>query len=125
MTKREYFELIATAMNDNEDVVAFCNKEIAALDARKVKAQERAAQKRAEGDALQDAVYAVVTDEFQTSNAIFDAIEGVDEVTIAKVRARLTKLVNAGLVTREEIKVTGEDGKAKKLMGYALATDAE
>lgn len=35
MTKRNYFELIASAMADNADVVAFCNHEIELLDKKK------------------------------------------------------------------------------------------
>ena len=128
VTKRERYESIKALVEavgavegiDTDGIVAFCDKEIAALDTRAEKAKERAAEKRAEGDELQAAVLAALTDELASRQEITDRIEGED-VTLAKVGYRLTALVKQGLAVKEEIAVTGEDGKSKKVAAYRLA----
>ena len=76
------------------------------------KAKERAATKKAEGDELRAVVKSVLTDEFQAIDDIVAQIAGED-VTKAKVTARLTQLVKAEEAVKEQIKV-GE----RKVMGY-------
>ena len=128
VTKRERYESIKALVEavgavegiDTDGIVAFCDKEIATLDTRAEKAKERAAEKRAEGDELQAAVLAALTDEPASRQEITDRIEGED-VTLAKVGYRLTALVKQGLAVKEEIAVTGEDGKSKKAAAYRLA----
>lgn len=127
VTKRERYESIKALVEavgavegiDTDGIVAFCDKEIATLDTRAEKAKERAAEKRAEGDELQAAVLAALTDELASRQEITDRIEGED-VTLAKVGYRLTALVKQGLAVKEEIAVTGEDGKSKKVAAYRL-----
>lgn len=124
ITKRDRFEEIKALLADNADIVEFCDNEIALLDGKAEKARARNAKKKAEGDALQDAVLAVITDELQTIADIAAQVEG-DDVTKAKVQARLTKLVNAGAIVKEQVSVE-VDGKKTKKMVYALApADAE
>lgn len=128
VTKRERYESIKALVEavgavegiDTDGIVAFCDKEIATLDTRAEKAKERAAEKRAEGDELQAAVLAALTDEPASRQEVTDRIEGED-VTLAKVGYRLTALVKQGLAVKEEIVVTGEDGKSKKIAAYRLA----
>ena len=124
VTKKDYYNaIIALARGEkiDVDVIPFCEKEIAALDQRNVKAKERAAKKRAEGDALQDAVYAVLTDEFATRTQVAEQIDPALEASVAKVGFRLNARVEAGKAVKESISVVGEDGKNKKVMGYKLA----
>ena len=117
ITKREMFEaLVAYAnacdmdveINDtavtSADFVAFATKEIEQLDKKAVKAKERAAAKRAEGDALTEMVLNALTADFQT----------------AKVSYRLGALVKEGKAVKEDIKVD-RDGKKAVLKGYKLA----
>ena len=128
VTKRERYESIKALVEavgavegiDTDGIVAFCDKEIAALDTRAEKAKERAAEKRAEGDELQAAVLAALTDEPASRQEVTDRIEGED-VTLAKVGYRLTALVKQRIAVKEEIAVTGEDGKSKKIAAYRLA----
>ena len=128
ITKRERFESIKALVKavgpvegiDTEGIVAFCDKEIVALDNRAAKAKERAAEKRAEGDELQAAVLEALTDELSTRQDVTDRIDGED-VTLAKVGYRLSQLVKAGKAVKEEITVTGEDGKNKRIAAYRLA----
>ena len=126
ITKKDYYNAIMAVLNGGgtdipvADMVAFCEKEINALTTRAEKAKERAAEKRAEGDELQAAVLAALTDEPATRQDVTNRIEGED-ISLAKVGYRLTTLVKQGLAVKEEIAVTGEDGKSKKMAAYRLS----
>ena len=132
ITKREMFEaLVAYAnacdmdveINDtavtSADFVAFATKEIEQLDKKAVKAKERAAAKRAEGDALTEMVLNVLTADFQTAADVAAQIED-EEATVAKVSYRLNALVKDGKAVKEDVKVN-RDGKKATLKGYKLA----
>ena len=118
MTKKDFFNVIKDAMADNADVVAFCEKEIAALDHKAVKAKERAAKKAAEGDALMDAVYAAMEHELMTAAELVEKL-GID-TTVGKVQYRANALVKEGKAVKGEVTVEA-DGKTKHLVGYMLA----
>ena len=125
ITKRDRFEEIKTLLADNADIVEFCDNEIALLDGKADKAKARAAKKKAEGDALQDEVATLLTGDFQTIDAIMEGITDA-EATKAKVQARLTKLVNAGIAIKDQTTVE-IDGQKVKRMTYSIADagDAE
>ena len=125
ITKRDRFEEIKTLLADNAGIVEFCDNEIALLDGKADKAKARAAKKKAEGDALQDEVAALLTGDFQTIDAIMNGITDT-EATKAKVQARLTKLVNAGIAIKDQTTVE-IDGQKVKRMTYSIADagDAE
>jgi hypothetical protein len=136
MTKRNVYEALINLANtgnlvyasDEGDVtvtgealIAFAENEIALLDKKAVKAKERAAQKRAEGDELTDAVRAVMsTETFEPISEIAARIEGED-VTVAKVTYRLTQLVKNGEAEKSELTIPATEGsKARKVQGYKL-----
>ena len=132
ITKREMFEaLVAYAEAremeitvgevtiNSDDFVAFATKEIEQLDKKAVKAKERAAAKRAEGDALTEAVLGVLTADLQTAAEVAAQIED-EEATVAKVSYRLGALVKDGKAVKEDVKVD-RDGKKATLKGYKLA----
>lgn len=125
ITKAEVLGIILEGMADNADVVAYCENELALLEAKKVKAKERQDKKRAEGDELQASVYEVITDEPQTRDDILAAVieaTGNSELTVGKIQAKLNNLVSkACTVAKCDVKT--EDGKKKT--AYVLATDAE
>ena len=102
---------------DFDALTAFCTNEIGLLDKKAAKAKENAAAKKTEKDELCNVVEAVLTTEFQTRNDIAAKIEG-DDVTVAKVGYRLTKLVEMGLAEKTEVSVPGPDGKARKVVAY-------
>jgi hypothetical protein len=132
-TKRDCFEAIKAAAADgnlhiedfnaeltDEDIVTFCDVEIGNLDKKAAKAKEALAKKRAEGDALTDAVRQVLTAEPQTIADVAAQIEG-DDVTTAKVQYRLVTLFRNGEVEKCEVTVPGVDGgKARKVVAYSL-----
>ena len=131
ITKKEMFALIKEAIItgvmpeaiDEDAIVEFCDKEIAALDRKAGKAKETAARKRAEGDELTERIAEVLSEDLTTIADITELI-GDEEVSKAKVQYRLNQLVKVGRAVKEEMTVE-TDGKKRKVMGFALATDAE
>ena len=133
MTKRNVYEaLINLGTNGNltyttdegeveitgEDLVAFAENEISLLDKKAVKAKERAAAKRAEGDALTEAVFNVLTEEFEPIADITVRVEGED-VSLAKVGYRLRTLAAAGRAEKTELTIPAtETSKTRKVVGY-------
>lgn len=123
ITAKEMYNAMRNALEgmetvDNlptDEVLEFIDKKVAQLDAKAAKARERAEAKKVEGDELREAVLAQVTEDFQTADAITEAL-GDETISKSKVVARLTQLVRAGLVQKEQAKVDGS-----KKMTYALA----
>ena len=136
MTKRNVYEALINYANsgvmayaaDEGDVVvtaealaAFAENEIALLDKKAIKAKERAATKRAEGDELTAVVRQVMsTEEFEPIPVIAARIESED-ATVGKVQYRLRKLVENGEAEKQELTIPGAEGqKARKVQGYKL-----
>lgn len=115
ITESEILNMIKEACADNEVIVAYCDKVLAAKVAKAEKAKIRAAAKKAEGDELREVVASVLTKEPLIAEDVLAAIDGED-LTKAKVIARLTQLVKAGVAVKSEVTVDG-----KKRMAYALA----
>lgn len=104
------------------DIVAYCDTTIAQLEAKKEKAAETRAKKAAQADALKEQVLALITSEPKTRDDIFVELGSEDpELSIAKVGARLTKLVAEGVIVKEPIKVKNAEGKSVSKMAYTLA----
>ena len=120
VTNKEMFTkikdaLMASNVEGKEDLIAFIDGRIALIDKKAAKAAETAAEKKNELDELCEVVKSILGTEPQTADDIFAQVSGED-VTIAKVRARLTKLEKAGIAVKTDVKV---DGKSKK--AYTLA----
>lgn len=128
ITKREMFEAIKETFEtgsckyDAATVMAFCDKEIASLDAKAAKAKERAAAKKAEADVLMGQVEDALTGEYQVIADIAAAVATVNpDATVSKTTYRLTKLVEAGVAEKTQITIPGGDGvKARKVQAYRL-----
>ena len=128
ITKREMFEAIKETFEtgackfDAASVMAFCDKEIASLDAKAAKAKERSAAKKAEADALMGQVEDALTGEFQTIADIAAAVSAVNaDATVSRVTYRLTKLVEAGIAEKTDVSVPGVDGgKARKVKAFRI-----
>lgn len=123
MTKRDYYEEILSILTETDltdetsALVDFVKNQIDTLDKRAEKAKERAAEKKAEGDELRETVKNVLTNDFQTVEDIVNALDN-EEITKAKVIARLTQLVTLGEVEKTDIKdeTSGKTRKAYKLV---------
>ena len=122
ITNKERYAQMASILGElgHTDLVEFCERQIAALETKAAKAKERAAAKAAEPDALLTLVAGALTGEFQSADAIFEAVEGeIEDTTVYKVRARLTALVHDEVAEKEDIKVEDE-GKTRTVKGYRL-----
>ena len=123
MTNREKFDIIGQVFanvadvdaNVRDEILEFVEKQVAALDTKNAKAKERAAERRADGDALRGAIEGLLTDEPKTVNDILGEL-GDDTITPAKVVARMTQLVKADKAAKETVKIEG-----RKLVGYIKA----
>ena len=128
ITKREMFANIINVFQTGEsaydpaDVIAFCEKEIASLDAKAVKAKERAAAKKAEADVLMDQVKDALTDEFAPIADIAAIVAEVNpDATVAKIQYRLGKLVEAEVAEKTDLTIpAAEGGKSRKAKGYRI-----
>jgi FixJ family two-component response regulator len=119
MTKAMWLEEIkgvveAADYENKEGAIDFINKQIETLAAKAEKAKEKAAKAKAEGDELRAIVEGILTEDAQPIDDIVAQIEGED-VTKAKVTARLTALVNAGIAKKEPVKAG-----SRKIMAYSL-----
>ena len=128
ITKRTVYEtLIKVAEGESftdymtaEDLKAFAENELSLMAKKAEKAKERAAEKKAEGDALREVVQSVLTADYQTIADVTTQIEGED-VTTSKVQYRLNALVKAGQAEKEEVTLPAAEGKkARKVMAYRL-----
>lgn len=132
ITKKEMYAAIKETFEtgeckfDADVVIAFCEKEMAALDTKAAKAKERAAAKKAEADVLYDQVKdALSTEEFQTIADIAAVVTEVNaDATVSKVTYRLTKLVEAGVAEKTDITIPASEGtKARKVKGFRAIAD--
>ena len=119
-TKKDYYEMLKEiVLNANvegaTELVEFIDKQVSLIDSKAEKAKARNAEKKANGDELREAVQNVLTDEFQTIDAIVSQIEG-EEITKAKITARLTSLVKNGIAEKTDVK----DDEGRKLKAYKL-----
>lgn len=114
----ELKELIEAHIDDaaeREDLLDFIDNQIAAIDRKKEAAVRRAEKKKAESDALKEAIFDKIGDELITVDEIVVAFDDPD-VTRNKVTARLGKLFNEGRITKEQVKVDGKKKMAYKRM---------
>ena len=133
ITKREMYEGIkALAAGDaceieTADIIAFCDKEIAALDTKAAKAKERAAAKKAEADVLMGQVEEALTEEFQVIADIAATVAEVNpDATVTKVTYRLSKLVEAGAAEKTQVTIPATEGsKARKVQAYRAVAMAD
>ena len=133
ITKREMLEAIKETFEtgsckfEADVVIAFCDKEIAALDAKAVKAKERAAAKKAEADVLMDQIRDVLTDEFRIiADIAADVAEVNADATVSKVQYRLNKLVENQIAEKTQVTIPATEGsKARKVMSYRLCVVTE
>ena len=99
----------------------FIDHEIELLENKAAAAQKRAASKKAEGDALREQIYNVLSDtDYMTTDEIVKAL-GDEDITAQMVTSRLTQLVSADVAKAEKTQITiaGKDGgRSRKLSAY-------
>ena len=127
--KAEKFAQVIAVLEEQgqTELVEFIQAELDRHNARQAKAKERAAKKRAESDVLVDVVMQAVENIGKKATrdeitAEVEAIyEGEIEITPNRVGARLTKLVEAGKVTKEQKTID----KSRKMVYCVAGTENE
>lgn len=129
ITKAQKFEMIEEILTgiETEDakmLVEFVQGEKAALARKAAKAKEKAAEKKTEIDELGEVVLGVLNAEPKTRDEVFALVEfdGV-EISVAKIGARLTRLVELGKIQKSEVKATTASGKKTTRMAYSLVSE--
>lgn len=129
LTKAQKFEMIEDILTgiETEDakmLVEFVQAEKAALARKAAKAKEKAAEKKAEIDELGEVVLSVLNAEPKTRDEVFALVEfdGV-EISVAKIGARLTRLVELGKIQKSEVKAITASGKKTTRMAYSLVSE--
>ena len=123
LTDRKIYTAIAEGTLEDLDpdvITAWAEKKINQLDKKAAKAKETAAAKKAEGDALTEAIEKALTSEFMTLADIAERVETEDEITASKISYRLNALykTDGSGVEKGEVVIKNEDGKTRKLVGY-------
>ena len=126
ITKKDRYNAIIAILtgvdgDQIDELIEFCEHEIELLDKKSAKSKETAAEKKAEPDALMDAVQAALTADFQTIPAVTAAIDPSFDATASKVGYRLNALVEAGVAVKEQISIPAANGgKSRKAQAYRL-----
>ena len=120
ITEREIYNSILNGTADQAILCEFAEKKLAQLDKRNASAARRAQAKRAEGDAITERIFSVVSNEPHTRDEI-TAMVGDESLSVAKVGARLSQLVKSGKVSKETAKIQNAEGKATAKVVYFVA----
>ena len=102
-----------------EEIKTFAEKELASMDKRAEADKKRRAAKAAESDEMIEAVYAVLTDDPMSAEDILEK-SGLD-ITISKLRPKLTKLVKDERAIRSKKRYKNDEGKSAEKTLYARA----
>lgn len=126
-TKKENFITLKVILDmeaanhpKHDELIEFLNKEIAALEKKAADAKARAEKNRAAGDQLKEEIFMALHEEdFLTTTEIVKLVDNA-ALTPQKATARLTQLVEAGAVEKEEVKRPDPSNAEKtvKRMGY-------
>ena len=115
MANQPGVKTIGMTVNDNGTASFFAVMSKSNQDMTEKIAAKRAEKKKQESDALTDRIYALLDEDLITVDEILEELDD-EEVTRNKVTARLGKLVKAGKVEKESVKVDGN-----RRMAYCLA----
>lgn len=106
---------------ETDELVDFCERQIASIERKSEKARERAAEQRKVSDELAERIASMLTEEPQTLGELTVAI-GDEDITPSKVSSRCSKLLKEGRAIKTEVTVPGADGgKSRKLVAYTCA----
>ena len=120
ITKRDMLNRIREVNIDDEDIVNFCDEQIAALDNHNEKAREYKERKKKEQvDEIKGLVASSLTADFHTAEEFVKILDptGELELTRGKISKRLAALVDEGYAVKEKVIVD-----RRKLFAYALAS---
>lgn len=121
MTKKDYYGLIKdiienTDVENKDELLEFVNKQVSQIEAKAEKAKAKAIEKKTTGDELRETIKNLLTTELQTADSLTEQIND-ENVTRAKVIARLTQLVKLGEAEKDDVKTE----KGRNVKGYKKA----
>ena len=125
-TKKEMFEEIKAILTSGPnmaptELVEFIDNEIEALNKKAEAARKARDKKKAEVDTLLEEVFACLNDtSFTVIPQIMENFKDNEDITPAKVTARLTKLVRENKVEKDNVNIAAEGEKKKVLTGYRI-----
>ena len=125
-TKKEMFEEIKAILTSGPnmaptELVEFIDNEIEALNKKAEAARKARDKKKAEADTLLEEVFACLNDtSFTVIPQIMENFKDNEDITPAKVTARLTKLVRENKVEKDSVNIAAEGEKKKVLTGYRI-----
>lgn len=118
MTKREKFEAIKVYVQDNEELVEFCDHEIELLE-KKIGTLSKAEKAKRDANAVYSAeivTYLTVEDRPVTIKEIKAGVASLADATSQKISSLLNGLIKDGKVQRDYV---------KKVSYFAIVTDEE
>lgn len=133
-TKRDNFAtirtLIETSMLDNEtqdNLLTFIDHEVELLDKRAASAKKYAKKGTKAQDAMANAIAEalIAAEKPMSIPEIIEVLDADLSATTQKVTYRLTKMVEAGTVTKTTESVKEDGSKAHKVCFYSVVADAE
>ena len=100
MTKREMYAVIAEAMADNEEVVAFCKHETELLDRKASYKSNKPSKKSVENESIKAKIIEILSsaDSPLTISEIRDTLS--EDFSSQKISALLTQLIKAETVVK-------------------------
>lgn len=108
MTKREVYEAVIANQNVSEEIRSYFEDELVKMDERNRRNAEKRAEKAKENEPIKAAIFEALGEEPKTATTIRDEISGEFDVSTQKVSAMLRKLVEAGDVDKEDVKIKGK-----------------
>lgn len=133
-TERQAFEATmnmmkngaATCIKDGEETVIpaeelleWYKNKLEKLDARAAKERVRREEQKAAGDELEQEIFEMMTEEPITCDEIVERLDNED-ITVGKVRYRVSALARKGKVAKTIISVVDDENKKKNVTAYAL-----
>lgn len=114
MTTREFYNQIAALKNIPAELVEFAADSLSKMDAqgeaRRAKAQEKAAEKQAAKAPIRDALLEVMGDVEtpKTASMLIEDAGLIESVKPASVPSLMRPLVEAGIVGKVDVKIPGK-----------------
>lgn len=103
----------------SEELLAWYENKLEKLDARAAKERARREEKKTMGDELEQEIFEMMTEEPITCDEIVERLND-DNITVSKVRYRVSALARKGKVAKTIISVVDDENKKKNVTAYAL-----
>lgn len=119
VTEREILNMMIDGTIDPETMAEYATKKLAQIDKRNESAKKRAAKKRAEGDALTEEIYNVLSEDPMSRQDVLEVLqETYPDLTVGKVSYRLVQLAKEGRIIKQEATIAGDNAKNRRVAIY-------